>query len=76
MIYIDSFEVTGGLYCSEQHLVYNRRKIRSISSKMGDRTDYNSSRKALYRLRDKIMDCQKMLEGFGFSVEEKENRKL
>lgn len=71
MIYSDLFHVEGGQYCSEQTLFYKNTRIINIKTKPGESKDYNSTRRALYRYRDKIVTMAKILEKHNFEVKEK-----
>lgn len=70
MIYSGKFHVEGSLYGSEVSLFYGSRRLISLYGYQGNRTLYNSYRRELYRLRDRILLDFGNLEHLGFTVSE------
>lgn len=70
MVKSGKFSVEGSLYGSEVSLFYGSRRLISLNFVHGDRTSYNSRRRELYRLRDRILLDVGNLEHLGFTVSE------
>lgn len=68
MLYKDIFHVEGGLYTSEQSLFYGSHRVCVVVIELGNRTDYNTRRRELYRFRDKLLKWQNELSMAGFEI--------
>lgn len=68
MLYKNIFHVEGGLYTSEQSLFYGSRRVCVVVTELGNRTDYNTRRRELYRFRDKLLKWQNELSMAGFEI--------
>lgn len=62
------FHVDGGLYTSEQSLFYGSHRVCVVVTEFGDRTDYNTRRRELYRFRDRLLKWQDELSTAGFEI--------